>query len=202
MNTKEQKPVLVVATLSSFLTPFMSAALNVALPQMGKEFSADGVTLGWVANSYLLAAAMFLVPFGKIADLRGRNRIFMVGTWIFAATTLLLVIAPSPTVVIALRAVQGLGGAMVFGTAVALLTAVYPARELGRVLGINVAAVYSGLSLGPFARGFLTGHLGWRSIFALTTILAVANALVATWKLKGTWASAGEEKFDLGGSLL
>ena len=202
MNTKEQKPVLVVATLSSFLTPFMSAALNVALPQMGKEFSADGVTLGWVANSYLLAAAMFLVPFGKIADLRGRNRIFMVGTWIFAATTLLLVIAPSPTVVIALRAVQGLGGAMVFGTAVALLTAVYPARELGRVLGINVAAVYSGLSLGPFAGGFLTGHLGWRSIFALTTILAVANALVATWKLKGTWASAGEEKFDLGGSLL
>jgi len=202
MNAEEQRPVLVVATLCSFLTPFMSAALNVALPQMGREFSAGGVTLGWVANSYLLAAAMFLVPLGKLADLRGRNRIFTAGTWIFAATTLLLVMAPSAAVVIALRAVQGFGGAMIFGTAVALLTAVYPARELGRVLGINVAAVYSGLSLGPFVGGFLTGHLGWRSIFAFTAILAVANALVATWKLKGTWAPAGEEKFDLGGSML
>jgi len=202
MNADEKRPVLLVATLSAFLTPFMSSALNVALPQMGKEFSADGVTLGWVANSYLLVAAMFLVPLGKIADLRGRKRIFMFGTWIFAATSLLLVLAPSSTVVIALRALQGVGGAMVFGTAVALLASVYPAGELGRVLGINVAAVYSGLSLGPFVGGFLTQQLGWRSIFVLTAILGVVTALVTTWKLKGEPASASEEKFDLGGSLL
>lgn len=202
MNAEEKTPVLVVATLSAFLTPFMSSALNVALPQMGKEFSADGVTLGWVANAYLLVAAMCLVPLGKIADLRGRKRIFMFGTWIFAATSLLLVLAPSPTIVIALRAVQGVGGAMVFGTAVALLASAYPAGELGRVLGINVAAVYSGLSLGPFVGGLLTQQLGWRSIFVLTTILGVATALVTTWKLKGERASARKEKFDLAGSLL
>jgi len=202
MTTLEQKPVLILATLCSFLTPFMSSALNVALPQIGGEFSADGVTLGWVANAYLLAAAMFLVPVGKVADLRGRNRMFAVGTWIFALTTLLLAIAPSPTVLIVLRAVQGFGGAMVFGTAVALLTAAYPARELGKVLGINAAAVYTGLSVGPFAGGLLTGHLGWRSIFAVTAILAVANALLATWKLKGTWAPSREDGFDLAGALL
>ncbi len=202
MDADEKRPVLVVTTLSSFITPFMSAALNVALPQMGKEFSADGVTLGWVVNSYLLAAAMFLVPVGKIADLKGRKRIFMLGTWIFAATSLLLAFAPSSTVAIALRALQGLGGAMVFGTGVALLTSVYPAGELGRALGINVAAVYSGLSLGPFVGGFLTEQLGWRSIFVFATILEVAAAIVTTWKLKGEWASAKEEKFDLGGSLL
>ena len=202
MEADERKPVLVVATLSSFLTPFMSSALNVALPQMGKEFSADGVTLGWVASSYLLVAAMFLVPLGKIADLKGRKRIFMIGTWIFAAASLLLVLAPSSAVAIVLRAVQGFGGAMVFGTGVALLSSVYPGRELGRALGINVAAVYSGLSLGPFVGGFLTEQFGWRSIFAVTTILAVATALVTTWKLKGEWASASEEKFDFEGSLL
>ncbi|MBI2961126.1 MAG: MFS transporter [Betaproteobacteria bacterium] len=202
MSAEEKTPVLVVATLSAFLTPFMSAALNVALPQMGKEFSADGVTLGWVANAYLLAAAMFLVPLGKIADLKGRKRIFMIGTWIFAATSLLLVFAPSPAVVIALRAAQGLGGAMVFGTAVALLAAVYPAGELGRALGINVAAVYLGLSLGPFVGGFLTQQLGWRSIFVLAAILGVATALVTTWKLRGERVSPREEEFDLGGSLL
>jgi len=202
MNKLEQRLVLITATLCAFLIPFMSSALNVALPQIGREFSADGVTLGWVANSYLLAAAMFLVPLGKIADLRGRNRMFMVGTWIFAATTLLLAIAQSPAILIALRGVQGFGSAMVFGTAVALLTAAYPARELGKVLGINAAAVYTGLSVGPFAGGLLTGHLGWRSIFALTAILAVANALVVTWKIKGAWAPAREEKFDLAGALL
>lgn len=202
MDTLEQRPVLIAAALCSFLIPFMSSALNVALPQIGREFSADGVTLGWVANAYLLAAAMFLVPLGKIADLRGRNRMFTVGTWIFAATTLLLTIAPSPTVLIALRGVQGFGSAMVLGTAVALLSAAYPARELGKVLGINAAAVYTGLSVGPFAGGLLTGHLGWRSIFAFTAILAIANAVVATWKIKGAWAPAKEREFDLAGALL
>src|ERR1035437_1708847 len=109
MSVKEKQSVLVVAALSSFLTPFMSSALNVALPQMGKEFSASGITLGWVANSYLLVSAMFLVPMGKIADLSGRTRVFMLGTWIFATTSLCLALAQSATVVIALRAVQGFG---------------------------------------------------------------------------------------------
>ena len=126
MEADARKPVLVVATLSSFLTPFMSSALNVALPQMGREFSADGVTLGWVASSYLLVAAMFLVPLGKIADLKGRKRIYLIGTWIFAAASLSLVFAPSSSAAIVLRAVQGFGGAMVFGTGVALLSFVPP----------------------------------------------------------------------------
>ncbi len=202
MSAKEGQSVLVVAALSSFLTPFMSSALNVALPQMGKEFSASGITLGWVANSYLLVSAMFLVPMGKIADLSGRTRVFMLGTWIFATTSLLLALAQSATAVIALRAVQGFGGAMVFGTGVALLTSAYPARELGRVLGINVAAVYSGLSVGPFVGGLLTEQLGWRSIFVFTTILGFANAFVTTWKLKGDRTPKKKETFDLGGALL
>ncbi len=202
MDPDDKRPVLIVATLSSFLTPFMSSGLNVALPQMGVEFSADGVTLGWIANAYLLASAMCLVPVGKIADLTGRKRMFMFGTWIFAVTSLLLALAPSATAVIAFRAVQGVGGAMVFGTGVALLASVYQAGELGRVLGINVAAVYTGLSLGPFIGGLLTHQLGWRSIFVVTTILGITTAVVTTWKLKGERAPAKDEKFDFEGALL
>lgn len=202
MEADERKPVLVVATLSAFLTPFSSAALNVALPQIGNEFSADGVTLGWVVSVYPLIAAMFLVPLGKIADIKGPKRIFHFGTWIFALASLLLALTPSSAVMIALRAVQGLGGAMMFGTGVALLASVYPADTRGRAFGINVAAVYSGLSLGPFVGGLLTQQLGWRSIFYFTAILGVATALITTWNLKGEWSSAREEVFDFKGSLL
>jgi EmrB/QacA subfamily drug resistance transporter len=202
MNADARRPVLVIATLSAFLTPFSSAALNVALPQMGTELSADGITLGWIVTAYQLTAAMFLVPLGKIADIKGRKRVFQIGMWIFALASLLLALAPSSSVMIALRAVQGLGGAMVFGTGVALLTSVYPAEKRGRALGINVAAVYSGLSLGPFIGGFLTQQLGWRSIFHFTAVLGAATAVITARSLKGEWASAMEEEFDLTGSLL
>ena len=84
MRADERRPVLVIATLSAFLTPFSSSALNVALPQIGTELSADGVTLGWVVSAYQLTAAMFLVPLGRIADIKGRKRVFQIGTWIFA----------------------------------------------------------------------------------------------------------------------
>lgn len=202
MNADERRPVLIIATLSAFITPFSSSALNVALPQMGTEFSADGVTLGWIVTIYLLVAAMFLVPLGRIADIKGRRRVFQWGAWIYGSSSLLLALAPSAVVVIALRTVQGLGGAMMFGTGIALLSSVYPAAERGRALGFNVAAVYTGLSLGPFVGGFLTQLFGWRSIFFFSSILGLATAIITTWRLKGEWASAREEEFDCKGSLL
>ena len=135
-----QRAALVAATLASFLTPFMASALNVALPSIGQEYSMDAVLLGWVATSFLLAAAMFLVPFGRIADIHGRKKVFTLGTAVFTAASLLAGLAPSATVLICARALQGIGSAMIFGTGVAILTSVFPGEERGRVLGINVAA--------------------------------------------------------------
>jgi MFS family permease len=103
---------------------------------------------------------------------------------------------------ISLRVVQGMGGALIFSTAVAILTSVFPARERGKALGINVAAVYLGLSLGPFLGGLLTQHLGWRSVFLVTVPLGVAVIVSIFWKLKGEWVGARGEKFDLTGSLV
>ncbi len=142
--------VLLVATLASFLTPFMASSINIALPSIGRHFGMDAVSLSWVATAYLLAAAVFLVPFGKIADIYGRKRIFTFGMIIYTAASLLLAISPSAAMLIAFRAVQGIGSGMIFGTGVAMLTSVFPPQERGRALGINVAAVYLGLSLGPF----------------------------------------------------
>lgn len=144
---------LLVASLASFLTPFMGSSINIALPSIGKHFAMNAVLLSWIATAYLLAAAVFLVPFGRIADIHGRKRVFTYGVSLYTVASLACGLSASDGMLIAFRVVQGVGSAMMFGTAVAIITSVFPAAERGRALGINVAAVYLGLSLGPFAGG-------------------------------------------------
>lgn len=201
-DTATKRAALLVATLTSFLTPFMGSSVNIALPSIGREFAMDAVLLGWVATAYLLSAAMFLVPFGRIADIHGRKRIFTYGILTFALSSLLAALSPSAIFLVSCRVLQGMGSAMIFGTGIAILTSVFPAKERGKVLGINVAAVYSGLSLGPFLGGFLTQQLGWRSIFFLNVPLSLIIIAFTLWKLKGEWAGARGEKFDFAGSVI
>jgi MFS family permease len=104
---------------------------------------------------------MFLVPFGRIADIHGRKRVFLFGITIDAIASIWCTTSDSGTWLIVFRAMQGLGGAMIFGTGIAILTSVFPAKERGRALGVNAAAVYTGLSVGPLVGGSLTEHLGW-----------------------------------------
>ncbi len=109
-DTQYKKPALLVATLTSFLTPFMGSSVNIALPSIGREFAMNAVMLSWIATSYLLAAAMFLVPFGRIADIHGRKRIFTYGILIYAISSFLSAIAPSGLLLICFRILQGIGG--------------------------------------------------------------------------------------------
>lgn len=197
-----KRVVLLIVTLASFLTPFMSSSMNIALPSIGKEFSMNVVLLNWVATSYLLAAAIFLVPFGKIADIKGRKKVFSYGILIYALSSFLCAISTSSVMLISFRILQGIGSAMIFGTAVAILTSVFPPRERGKVLGINAAAVYLGLSLGPFLGGSLTQYLGWRSIFIANAVLGLITIILVLWKLKEDWAEAKGEKFDFIGSIV
>jgi EmrB/QacA subfamily drug resistance transporter len=201
-NGTSKRLVLIVATMASFLFPFMGSAVNIALPVLGKELSLDAVTLGWIATAYLLSSAAFLVPFGRIADIYGRKKIFTCGIAIFTLSSLFSGISSSAAMLISFRILQGIGGAMLAGTAVALLTTVFPANERGKVLGINVAATYLGLSLGPVLGGVLTQHLGWRSIFFLSALLGLVVIGIVLWKLKGEWTGAKGEKFDSVGSVI
>jgi len=201
-NGTGKRAVLLVATIASFLYPFILSAVNIALPTIGKELSLDAVMLGWIATAYLLSSATLLVPFGRIADIYGRKRIFTCGIVVLTLSSLLSGMANSATMLISCRVFQGVGGAMLAGTAVALLTTVFPANERGKALGINVAATYLGLSLGPVLGGILTQHLGWRSIFFLSALLGLAILGVVFWKLKGEWTGAKGEKFDLAGSVI
>jgi EmrB/QacA subfamily drug resistance transporter len=197
-----ERVALVVATLASFLTPFMGSATNVALPAIGREMGLDAVDLSWVATSYLLSAAVFLVPFGKLADIHGRKRVFVGGLLVYTATSTLCALAPSFPFLLAGRVAQGLGGGMIFGTGVALLTSIFPPGKRGLALGVNVAAVYLGLSLGPPLGGLLTQQLGWRSVFAANVPLGAIAAAMAAWGLVGEWRESPGDRLDVPGAVL
>src|SRR5512142_1262703 len=197
-----KRSTLLIATLSAFLTPFMVSSVNIALPAIGREFQMSAVLMSWVPTAYLLSAAMCLVPFGRLADIYGRKRVFSWGIGTFTLSSLLLALSPSASALIAFRVLQGFGSAMIFGTGMAILTSVFPAAERGRVLGMNVAAVYLGLSVGPSFGGFLTQHFGWRSIFLVNVPLGFVVIYLVAAKLKQEWADAAGETFDLTGAVL
>jgi EmrB/QacA subfamily drug resistance transporter len=203
MNDKATKrSALIIASMGSFMTPFMLSSINIALPAIGDEFKTDAVLLSWVQTSYLLAAAICLVPFGRLADIYGRKKIYMCGQILITVTSLLTAISVSTPMLIIFRIFQGAGGAMVFATGIAILTSVYPPQERGKVLGIAVAAVYMGLSCGPFFGGMLTQHFSWRSIFLIYIPVGLFIILLIIFRLKGEWTGAEGEKFDISGSLI
>ncbi len=178
-----RRTALAVSMVSSFLTPFMASSMNVAMPLIGKEFGLSAVTLGWVLTAYTLTAAMFLVPFGRLADITGRKRIFAIGLGLDIAGATLGALAPSAFVLILARAIQGIGGAMIFGTGVAILTSVYPPGARGRALGLNTAATYTGLSLGPVIGGLIVHAAGWRTVFLVTIPIAATGLVLAVTRL-------------------
>ncbi|MCK4857272.1 MAG: MFS transporter, partial [candidate division Zixibacteria bacterium] len=188
--------------VTAFLVPLMGSSINVALPAIAAEFAMDAIMLSWVATAFLLTSAIFLLPVGRFADIFGRKKVFTVGMVIYALSSALSAFATSGMMLIAFRVLQGFGAAMIFGTGIAILTSVYPLGERGRVLGINVAAVYSGLSLGPFFGGFMTEQLGWRSLFLAHVPIGLIVIVVIIWKLKGEWAEAKGEKFDITGAVV
>ena len=193
---------LIVATLASFFTPFMASAINIAIPSIGSEFAADVILLSWIPTVYLLAAAVFAVPFGRIADIYGMKKIFTYGIIIFTSASLLCAIAPSIYLLIVFRVLQGIGSAMIFVTGLAIITSVYPPKERGKAIGINIASVYIGLSMGPVLGGILTQYFGWRSIFIVVIPLGLLVLALTMFKLKGEWAECGGENFDISGSII
>ena len=160
------------------------------------------VSLAWINTAFLLAAAAFLIPFGRLGDIHGRKQIFMWGILAFTAASGLLALAGSGNSVIAWRAFQGLGASMVFATGLPILMSVYPAGKRGAVLGLNVAAVYLGLSVGPYIGGLITGHLGWRYVFWMNVPVGLFIFVISFWMLEGDWADAKGSRFDLAGSVL
>jgi len=193
---------ILVATLSSFIGPFLSSSLNVALPSIGHEFAMGPILLGWINTSFLLAVATFIIPFGRLGDIYGRKKIFMGGLFVLLVASLLIAISHSSMMIIACRVLQGFASAMIFATVIPMLLSVIPGSERGHALGITTGSVYFGISAGPFLGGIITQHLGWRFIFWLNIPLSLTLLMITTLMLKGDWAEARGERFDLVGAVI
>jgi len=194
--------ILFSVIITSFINPFLGAAINIALPAISKQFTLGAVGMSWISMAFLLSSAVFLVPLGKLADIAGRKKVFFIGNIIITVTSILCGISTSGGMLIALRAIQGIGSAMVFGTGIAIITSVYPPKERGKAIGISVTSVYVGLSLAPFLGGILTQYLGWQAIFYITVPFELVVIWI-TWRyIKEEWADAKGEKFDLAGSII
>jgi len=197
-----KRSVLLVSTFASFLTPFLSSAINLALPAIGKELHADAISMGWVVSSFILSSAIFLLPFGRLGDIVGRKKIFTLGIFLYTITTFLIIFSWNIISLIILRILQGFSGAMIFGTSLAIISSVFKEGERGRAMGINITATYFGLSSGPVIGGLLTQYLGWRSIFAFLVPFGIISLILIASRIKTEWAEARGEKFDWRGSII
>jgi len=194
--------ILFSICMAHFLNPFMLSAVGVALPVMGREFSASALQLGLIETSFVLSMAIFLLVMGRLGDIYGRRKIFQMGLLLFAFAGGLISQADSIEMVIALRFLQGMGGAMVNATTMAILVSVFAPHERGKALGIAIASVYAGISCGPFIGGFLIEWLGWRSLFYLMVPFGLLTYFVTWIKIKDEWAGSRGEPFDWSGALV
>jgi len=184
------------------MVPFTGSSINLALPYISKELTMNAVALGWIVSAFLLASAIFQVPFGRAGDMFGRKKILVGGVILFLLASTVCAIAPTGKMLIAARFAQGIASAMISGVSMAIVTSVFPANERGKALGINTAVIYFALASGPFFGGLLTHYWGWRSIFVATSLLGLLSLTGIFTILKGEWIEARGEHYDWLGTLI
>jgi len=197
-----RRGILIVTILSSFSFPFMSSSVIVALPSIGQEFAMGPTLLGWISTSFLLAVAPLMIPFGRLSDIYGRKNIFVMGLLILFVASLFIALARSGEMIIACRVLQGISSAMLNATVFPIMVAAVPLGQRGHVLGLATAAVYFGLSAGPFLGGIITHYLGWRFIFWLNVPLSLALLMITGVTVENDQRNVPGEKFDSVGAFL
>jgi len=194
--------VLFTLCLTSFLVPYMGSSLNLALPELAQAFGLDAKKLGWVNSAFLIATAIFQVPFAKIADLIGRKKVFLFGVALFGISSIACALAWNFASLITFRAFAGLGSAMIFGTNLAILSSTYRARERGKAMGVLTSVVYMALAVGPFLGGFLTHYFGWKSVFCIPGVILIVQAICVPFFIRHEWRESSSKHFDKRGSLI
>ena len=194
----EAVPVLALAAmaLGVFVIANDFTALSVALPKMESDLGTDLTTVQWVINAYALVFGVLIVTGGRLADLFGRKRVFMIGTTVFAVFSVLGGIAPNVEVVIVCRALMGIGGALMWPAVLGMTYAILPDDKAGLAGGLILGVAGLGNAVGPMLGGFLTDTLSWRWLFFINLPIALF-AMFVTWReVDESAADAAERRID------
>jgi EmrB/QacA subfamily drug resistance transporter len=194
--------VLLTVCVAQFMVPLMLTAVGVALPSIGRELKASAGQLALVEQLYILSPAISMLTFGRLGDLAGRVRVFLIGLVLFTVLTASLGFVQNMWMLLVQRFLQGIGASMLLSGSMALVASAFPPEVRGRKIGIVSAFTYSGLSLGPVLGGFITSRLGWRFVFWLPVPFGIAASLLCFYRMRGEFQVARGEKMDWRGSLI
>jgi EmrB/QacA subfamily drug resistance transporter len=179
LASPQGKWILLTTVLGSSMALLDSTVVNVALPRIGEDLDADLAALQWTVNAYMLTLAGLILLGGSLGDRYGRRKVFVVGIVWFAAASLLCGIAPNAGVLIAARALQGVGGALLTPGSLALIQASFHPDDRGRAVGLWSGFGGIGAAVGPFVGGWLVDGPGWRWVFLINIPVALVCAPIA-----------------------
>ena len=184
---RRRLPLIALIVLSQFASAFMHAIVGVPLPTMGRELGASGLELSLLDTVFLGATAALLMPIGRLADVTDKNALFKWGLAGLAVTTFAIGLQPGMALVIACRFLQAVAASFVVATSMAIVADIAPRDQIGRLVGLAIAATYIGLASGPYFAGLATTHLGWRWVFYLAAVPPLAAWALSRFTLPSRW---------------
>ena len=194
---------LIAVALATFMTYLDNNIVNVALPVIQRDLHLSTAGLEWIVSGYILVFASLLLAGGRLADVYGRKRLFAIGLIVFTAASFVAGLAGSADVLVAARAVQGLGAALLTPTTLAIISATYhDPRERNMAVGVWSAVGALALALGPLLGGLISDHLSWGWIFFINVPVGVATLALGLWAISESRESAAPRRLDMPGVVL
>src|SRR5678815_5066353 len=190
---------LLAVAFGLFMIMLDNTVVNVALPSIERDLHIGISELEWVVNAYALTFGVLLLTGGKLADLVGRRRIFILGLIIFTASSFFCGIANGSTTLIAARTVQGVGAALMNPATLSIITATFPPRQRGTAIGIWAGVSALALAIGPLLGGILAEDIGWSWIFFINIPVGVAGVIAARIFIDESKDTSREQRLDLPG---
>jgi EmrB/QacA subfamily drug resistance transporter len=194
--------VLVAIGVSTLVAGLDTSVVNTVLPLLSSTLHASVAAIEWVSTIYLLVISALLLGVGRAGDMRGHKRMYLSGFTIFVVASALCGAAPTANALVAMRALQGIGAAMLFANAPAILTKAFPAEQRGRALGALATFTYLGLTAGPALGGWLAQVFGWRSVFYINVPIGLVGIVLGVRAIEDDRPHGARERFDYAGAAL
>jgi EmrB/QacA subfamily drug resistance transporter len=194
--------VLVAVGIGTFMSALDGSVVNTILPVIRDYFGSDVETIEWVVTVYLLVVSGLLLSLGRLGDLRGNKAVYLWGFVIFVFGSALSGLSSAPVYLIAARAFQALGAAMLFANSPAILTKTFPASQRGQALGLQGTMTYLGLTTGPFLGGWLADTFSWHAVFFINVPVGLLAAWLSWRVIPKDIPAERAEQFDLRGAFV